>query len=380
MPRRENTRTSTTVPVTPGGTLSEVSRTSAAFSPKIARSSFSGVIGVSPLGVTLPTRMSPAWTSAPMYTIPASSRLRRLSSPTFGMSRVIDSGPSLVSRAITSNSSMWIEVNTSRTMRSEIRIELEVVAVPGHERDQGVAAERQLAEVGARAVGDDVLGIDLVADLHHGALVDAGVLVGPLELAQIVDVDHRVRALGLVGDPDHDARGVDLIDHAAAPGDHRRAGILGDHRLHAGADQRRLALDQRHRLALHVGAHERAVGVVVLEERDQRRRHRHQLLGRDVDEVDGLRPRQDEVAVLAAAHQILDEAPLLRQLGVGLRDGVAALLHRREIDHLVAHLAVDHPPVQALDEAVLVDPGIGRQAVDQADVGPFGVSIGQIRP
>ena len=50
MPRRENTRTSTTVPVTPGGTLSEVSRTSAAFSPKIARSSFSsGVIGVSPL-------------------------------------------------------------------------------------------------------------------------------------------------------------------------------------------------------------------------------------------------------------------------------------------------------------------------------------------
>ena len=66
MPRRE-TRTSTTVPVTAGRHLERVSRTSAAFSPKIARSSFSsGVIGVSPLGVTLPTRMSPAWTSAPM--------------------------------------------------------------------------------------------------------------------------------------------------------------------------------------------------------------------------------------------------------------------------------------------------------------------------
>ena len=45
------------------------------------------------------------------------------SSPTFGMSRVIASGPSLVSRAMISNSSMWIEVNTSsRTMRSEIRM------------------------------------------------------------------------------------------------------------------------------------------------------------------------------------------------------------------------------------------------------------------
>ncbi len=66
-PRRLNTRTSTIVPVTPGGSLSDVSRTSDAFSPKIARSSFSsGVIGLSPFGVTLPTRMSPGFTSAPI--------------------------------------------------------------------------------------------------------------------------------------------------------------------------------------------------------------------------------------------------------------------------------------------------------------------------
>ena len=66
-PWRLNTRTSTTVPVTPGGSLSEVSRTSEAFSPKMARSSFSsGVIGLSPFGVILPTRMSPGFTSAPI--------------------------------------------------------------------------------------------------------------------------------------------------------------------------------------------------------------------------------------------------------------------------------------------------------------------------
>ena len=33
---------------------------------------------------------------------------------------------------------------------------LEVVAVPRHERDEHVAAERELAEVGRRTVGDDV--------------------------------------------------------------------------------------------------------------------------------------------------------------------------------------------------------------------------------
>ncbi|MCY1174775.1 hypothetical protein D9M73_149870 [compost metagenome] len=125
MPWRLNTRTSTTVPATPGGKRSEVSRTSDAFSPKMARSSFSsGVIGLSPFGVILPARMSPGSTSAPMYTMPASSRLRSASSPTFGISRVMSSGPSLVSRAMTSNSSMWIEVKTSSfTIRSEMRIE-----------------------------------------------------------------------------------------------------------------------------------------------------------------------------------------------------------------------------------------------------------------
>ncbi len=40
------------------------------------------------------------------------------------MSRVISSGPSLVSRATTVSSSMWIEVKrSSATTRSEIRIE-----------------------------------------------------------------------------------------------------------------------------------------------------------------------------------------------------------------------------------------------------------------
>ncbi len=126
--------------------------------------------------------------------MPASSRFFSASSPTLGMSRVISSGPSLVSRAIASNSSMWIEVKTSSlTMRSEIRIEvLEVVAVPRHEGDQHVAAERQIAEVGRRAVGDDVALLDPVADPHQRLLVDAGRLVGALELHQAVDVDARL--------------------------------------------------------------------------------------------------------------------------------------------------------------------------------------------
>ena len=118
---RLNTLTSMTLPDSPWGTLRLVSRTSRAFSPKIARSRrSSGVSSVSPLGVTLPTRTSPGPTSAPMRMIPRSSRSARMSSLRFGMSRLISSGPSLVSRASTSCSWMWIDVRTSSfTSRSD---------------------------------------------------------------------------------------------------------------------------------------------------------------------------------------------------------------------------------------------------------------------
>ncbi len=119
-----DTCTLMTMPVVPGGTLSEVSRTSAAFSPKIARKRrSSGESSVSPFGVTLPTRMSPGLTSAPTRTMPSASRFFSMSSPTLGMSRVISSGPSFVSRASHSNVTMWSDVRTSsRTMRSLMRM------------------------------------------------------------------------------------------------------------------------------------------------------------------------------------------------------------------------------------------------------------------
>ena len=111
---REKILTSMTLPPSPCGTLRLVSRTSRAFSLKMARMSFSSAVSsVSPLGVTLPTRRSPELTSAPMRTMPRSSRSLSDSSERFGMSRVISSSPSLVVRASTSYSSMWIEESRS---------------------------------------------------------------------------------------------------------------------------------------------------------------------------------------------------------------------------------------------------------------------------
>ena len=133
----------------------------------------------------------------------------------------------------------------------------------------------------------------------------------------------------------HDAAGVHRLDDAVAAGHAGHAGVAGDDRLDAGAHERRGGAQQRHRLALHVRAHERAVRVVVLEERDERGGHRHQLVRGHVHQVHVLGacawtnspPRRLETSSLT-------NLPFLSDLGVRLGDGVLLLLERRVEGHV----------------------------------------------
>src|SRR5690606_12691797 len=115
------------------------------------------------------------------------------------------------------------------------------------------------------------------AHANQRTLVDAGVLVRTLELHQAIDVDARLAGIEIFGGTHDDTRRIDLVDDAAAAGADGGARVTGNDRLHAGADERRFGANQRHRLALHVRAHQRAVGVIVLEERNERRGDRNQL-------------------------------------------------------------------------------------------------------
>src|SRR5690606_12196181 len=106
---------------------------------------------------------------------------------------------------------------------------------------------------------------------HQRTLVDAGVLVGTGVLGQVVDVDTRFAGLDLVVTHAHDdTAGIDRIDHAAATGHDADTGVARHVALHAGTDQRLVRTQGRHGLTLHVGTHQCTVGVVVLEERNQR--------------------------------------------------------------------------------------------------------------
>ena len=200
--------------------------------------------------------------------------------------------------------------------------------------------------VGRGAVGDDLAGLDLLAALDDRLLVEAGAGVRAHELAQLVDVDVVLRVvleaargqLAVLGDDD--ALGVDGGDDAGLLGDDDDLRVAGDALLDAGADERRLGLEERHALALHVRAHERAVGVVVLEERDHAGGDRDHLLRA---RRPCSRPREaldlEELAVLADG-DLADEVALVVDLGVGLGDDLGLLLVGGEVVDLVGGAAV----------------------------------------
>ena len=133
------------------------------------------------------------------------------------------------------------------------------------------------------------------------------------------------------------------------------------------------ALMQRHGLAHHVRAHEGAVGVVVLEERDHRGRDRHHLARRDVHVVDVVAGDVVDLAATAADQDaVLGEAQSSVSVRVGLGDDEAVLLVGRQVVDLVGDDAVDDLAVRRLDEAERVDPAVGGERADQTDVRAFG--------
>jgi len=151
-------------------------------------------------------------------------------------------------------------------MRSLMRIESSKCSPAGHEGDR-TFCPAPAHPSRCRAVGDAVALPHPVALLHDRLLVDAGVLVRALVLDQVVDVDlarHVVRALL------HVARTTMRAASTWSTTPSRRATThTPESRATVDSIRCRPAApraQERHGLALHVGAHQRAVRVVVLQE------------------------------------------------------------------------------------------------------------------
>ena len=103
--------------------------------------------------------------------------------------------------------------------------------------------------IGARTVGNHLSFGDPLVLLHDRLLVDASVLIGPLELGELIDIAaHLARQLSrmmLALDSDNNAFGVDRIDDAVALGQDHSSGIASGDAFHSSPDDRRFRAQQR---------------------------------------------------------------------------------------------------------------------------------------
>ena len=210
------------------------------------------------------------------------------------------------------------------------------------------------------AVGDDLPLLDLLADFDDRLLVLTGPLVQADELSQQI--------LPIV---DLDALGIDVCDRARTIGLHDHAAIVRHISFEAGGNEGGLSDQERHRLPLHVRTHERAIGVVVLEERNQAGRNADHLLRRNIDVLDIVRLSVRKVAGVPGDDTVVRHlVPIGRSVG-GSQVGLRFLVGAQPRD-LIGQLAAMHLAIRRREEAVVIHLRENRQARNEADVRAFG--------
>ena len=212
---------------------------------------------------------------------------------------------------------------------------------------------------------------DFISDFDQRTLIDRGGLVRALELQKVVYINARFGQVCLFRRANNDALGVNLLDNTVAFRGHGCARVNGHNALHAGPDQRRFSLQQRHSLTHHVRSHQSTVRIVIFQKRDERGSNRNELFWRDVDEVNLIARDRRDFAIDATDHKIFDQIAIFVHFGISLRDCVASLFHGGEIFDFVLQLAVFDLAIRAFDEAVFVHARMGGERVDQANVRTF---------
>ena len=158
---------------------------------------------------------------------------------------------------------------------------------------------------------------------------------------------------------DDDLVGRDAHHASATAGRNHSARVPSHLELKARAHKRRVGVEKRNRLPLHIRAHKSSVRVIMLQERDQGRSHRYELVWCHIHVVDVIGLKQRKVPPLPAEDKIVDEVAVWVQRCIGLGDSRLLLFVRRKPLDLVGDPAVLDLAVGSLDKAKFVDPTVG---------------------
>ena len=133
-------------------------------------------------------------------------------------------------------------------------------------------------------------------------------------------------------------------------------------------------MDKGHCLAHHVRSHQRAVGIIVLQEGNERSGDRGNLLRRNVHKFHLGGRHNGIVGILAAFYLVANEGAIGTQGCITLTDYLAFFFFSREINDifvLEVYHRVGHLAVRRFDEAEVVDLSIYAERGDKTDVRTF---------
>ena len=256
---------------------------------------------------------------------------------------------------------------------------LEVVTLPRHERHFQVAPQRQLAALRRITFGHDLPFGHFIALANQGFQGHRRALIGLTIARQTIGRHFRIERNDLLVFGtfvfDLNLRRIREDDFSFAFGDDLDPAV-GDHVFfQTRSDDRSLRHHQRHGLTHHVRSHQRTVGIVVFEERDQAGGDRRNLVRSNVHQIHFRSRHHRKIAVVARFDLVRhEELARIVQRSVGLRNGQSFLLFGaeimnpfiRQIDPSVRHFAV-----RRFDKAHVADFRVNAQRRNQSDVRAF---------
>ena len=139
--------------------------------------------------------------------------------------------------------------------------------------------------------------------------------------------------------------------------------------FHTCSDNRSFCSKKRHRLTLHVRSHQRTVGIVIFQERNQCCRYGEHHLRRNVHEIKLASLVFLCLLAVTSGYISVDEVSFLVQRFIRLCNVVVVFLICRHVDYFfcddrILRIFFIYLTVWSLDKSILIDPCIGCKGVD----------------
>ena len=164
--------------------------------------------------------------------------------------------------------------------------------------------------------------------------------------------------------------------HTSSLCNHTYTGVYRCFYFHTCSDCRSFCCKKRHCLTLHVGSHQRTVGIIVFQERNECCRYREHHLRRNVHVIEHLSLVLLCLFTVTTGNIFVKEMSLFIQRLIRLCYMVVIFFICCHVDNFfcdnrVRRICLINLTIRSLDKSIFVNSRIGCKRVDQTDVRTF---------